>query len=78
MGLQSSRDIEILLTKYLEKNCTPEEKQQLYELLSSSDNERSFKEILFSHLSEFDEDQQTKHAIDFERIYNQILSEIKS
>ena len=77
MGLQSSRDIGILLTKYLEKNCTPEEKQQLYELLSSSDNERSFKEILFSHLSEFDEDQQTKHAIDFERIYNQILSEIK-
>jgi len=77
MRSQSSKDIEILLTKYLEKNCTPEEKRQLYELLSSSDNERAFKEIFFSHLSKFNEDQHKKHAIDFDRIYNQILSEIK-
>ena len=77
MGLQGSRDIENLFSKYLEKNCTQEEKQHLYELLSLSDNERSFKEILFSQLSEFNEDQQTNHAVDFDRIYNQILSEIK-
>jgi transmembrane sensor len=77
MASQSSRDIEILLDKYLEKNCTPEERQQLYVLLSSSDNDRLFKEILFSNLSKFNEDLNEKHGADFERIYNQILSEIK-
>jgi transmembrane sensor len=77
MSSQNSRDIEILFDKYLEKNCTPEDLQQLYQLLSSSDNERLFKEILFSNLSKFNEDQNEKHGVDFELIYNQILSEIK-
>jgi transmembrane sensor len=77
MGSQSGNEIEVLLTKYLEKSCTQEEKQKLYELLSSSDNEKLFKEILFSHLSEFDESQQKGHIVDFDSIYNQILSEIK-
>lgn len=77
MGLLSNKDIGSLLTKYLEKNCTPEEQQQLYELLSSSEYERSFKAILFSFLSEFNEDQQKEHAVDFDRIYNQMLFELK-
>ncbi len=69
-------DIEILLNKYLVKSITPEEKHQFSELLTSSDNERSFKEILFSHLSNFNEGHHEKRTIDFELIYNQILYEI--
>jgi ferric-dicitrate binding protein FerR (iron transport regulator) len=76
MTSHSIKGIEILITKYLQKKCTQEEKQQLYELLTSSDNERSIKEVLFSHLNEFYEDQHEKNFVDFNRIYNQLLSEI--
>ena len=77
MTLESKRNIDILINRYLEKKCTQVEKQQLYELLTSSDNERSFKEVLFSHLNEFLEDHHEKHSVDFDRIYNQLHSEIK-
>jgi transmembrane sensor len=76
MGSQSSKDIESLLTKYLEKSCTPDERKQFFELLSSSNNERSLKEIILSHLTDFNEDEYNNHIVDSDRIYNQILSEI--
>jgi ferric-dicitrate binding protein FerR (iron transport regulator) len=71
-------DIDNLITKYLENKCTQEEKHQLLELLGSSVNERSSKEELFSLISEFQEDQSENHSVDFERIYNELLSEILS
>lgn len=77
MVSHSKKDIETLIAKYLEKKCTKEEKQQLYELLTSFDDERSFKEVLFSKLNEFHEDQNETHSIDFDRIFNKILSEIR-
>lgn len=77
MDLQTNMELENLLNRYLKKKCTQEEKQQLYQLLSSSDNERSFKEIIFSHLREFNEDPQEKVVVDFDNIYNQILTGIK-
>ena len=70
-------DINILIANYLENKCTQEEKNQLYELLASSDGERSVKEVLFSHLNEFQSDQYENNSVDFERIYNELLSEIK-
>jgi ferric-dicitrate binding protein FerR (iron transport regulator) len=69
-------DIDILISKYLENKCTQEEKHQLLELLGSYNNERSSKETLFSQLNEFQEDREENHSIDFERIYNELLSEI--
>jgi len=66
-----------LLTRYLENKCTSEEKFQLYELLTSSDNERSFKEVIFSHLNEFRESQDDNNSVDFGRIYNELITEIK-
>ena len=75
--MASIKDKDILIARYLENKCTQEEKHQLYELLTSSDNERSFKEVLFSHLNEFQEDQYENNAVDFDRIYNELLSEIK-
>jgi len=71
------KDINILLTRYLENKCTSEEKFQLYELLTSSDNERSFKEVIFSHLNEFREGQDDNNSVDFGRIYNELITEIK-
>ena len=71
------KDKNNLIDRFLENKCTPEEKHQLYELLISSDDERSFKELLFSHLNEIQGDQYENHSVDFERIYNELLSEIK-
>jgi len=70
-------NINILITRYLENKCTQEEKQQLYQLLTSADNEKSFKEVLFSHLNEYQEDQDENHSVDLGRIYNELISEIK-
>jgi len=78
MEPNSIMDIDNLITKYLENKCTQEEKHQLLELLGSSVNERSSKEELFSLISEFQEDQSENHSVDFERIYNELLSEILS
>ena len=75
--MESIQDKDILITRYLENKCTQEEKQQLYKLLTSSDNERTFKEVLFTHLIEFQGDQYEDHSVDFERIYNELFSEIK-
>jgi transmembrane sensor len=77
MSSENRMNLEFLLTKYLEKNCTPEDKNRLYELVLSSNDERLFKEILFSHLCGFIEEKSTVDKIDFDGIYNQILSEIK-
>jgi ferric-dicitrate binding protein FerR (iron transport regulator) len=69
-------DLDILITKYLENKCTKEEKNQLLGLLSSYDNGRSTKEVLFSQLNEFREVQSEDHSVDFERIYMELVSEI--
>jgi transmembrane sensor len=78
MGSQAGKDIEILLTKYLDKSCSQEEKKHFFELLTLSDNERSLKEIIYSHLIDFNEDEFKNHIVDSDRIYNQIISEINN
>lgn len=75
--MKSVKDINFLLTRYLDNKCTSEEKKQLYELLAASDNERSFKEVVLSHLDEFYEDKHDNISVDFERIYDDLLSEVK-
>jgi transmembrane sensor len=74
----NKKEIEILISKYLENKCTQEEKQKILELLSKSGSERSSEEVLISQLNEFQEGQYEKHSVDFERIYNELLSEIQS
>ncbi len=75
--MEPIKDKFVLIARYLDNKCTPEEKHRLYELLISSDNERSFKEELFSLLDKFQEAQDEYRSVDFERIYNDLLSEIK-
>jgi transmembrane sensor len=75
--MNSVKELNSLVIKYLENKCTPEDKKQLYELLTTSDNERSFKEVIYTHLEEFKEDQTENHSVDFDRVYNELLSEIK-
>ncbi|MCE5346908.1 MAG: FecR family protein [Bacteroidales bacterium] len=77
MGLGSDTEIEILLEKYFVKNCTKEEKQRLFEILSSPENEKSIKEILYSHLDEYSFDSDIQQDIDSERIYNQIMTDLQ-
>ena len=55
MGPNFIKDTDILIKKYLENKCTPEEKNQLLALLTSYDNEKSSKEALFSHLDDYQE-----------------------
>ena len=76
MGSDRLRELDILFEKYLENKCTEAEKNQLLDFISKSDNERSFKEILLSHLNEFQEGHNGNQDIDFERIYNELMSEI--
>jgi transmembrane sensor len=68
--------LDILITKYLSNKCTREDKTQLLELLATYSKEIPTKEELFSHLNEFQEDQDEKSSVDFERIYNELVSEI--
>ncbi|OFY61849.1 MAG: hypothetical protein A2V64_08380 [Bacteroidetes bacterium RBG_13_43_22] len=77
MTSNSRKDLDILINKYLEDKCTPEQKQQLYVLLTSSGDEIEFKEVILSLLNEFQSDQYENHTIDFDKIYYELLSEIK-
>jgi len=70
--------LDILITKYLENKCTRKDKNQLLELLGSYGNEIPSKEKLFSQLNEFQEDRDENHSVDFEKIYNELVSEIIS
>jgi len=70
------KDLDILITKYLENKCTQEEKSHLFELLGSYENKISSKEVLFSYLNEFQEDRNETNSVDLETIYNGLLSEI--
>jgi len=72
------KEIEILIAKYLENKCTKEEKHKILELLAKSGSKRSSEEVLISQLNEFQEGQFEKQSVDFERIYNELLSEIQS
>jgi len=66
-----------LIGRYLENKCTQEEKQQLFELLASNYNDIVDKEVLLSHLNEFQEGQDEDNPVDFDRIYNGLHSEIR-
>jgi transmembrane sensor len=66
----------ILADKYLENKCTQEEKHELFEMIISEDNEKSFKELLFSQVEEIQTDSFINHSADFERIYEKIISQV--
>jgi len=74
--VEQANNIKILISRYLENKCTPEEKHELYEMLISADNEKSFKELIFSQLDEIQTDNFINHSADFERIYEKIISQL--
>jgi transmembrane sensor len=71
-------DLDNLISKYLENKCTPEEKLQLAELLRSFHNEVPSEEELILQISDFQEDSNEHHSVDFERIYSKMLTEIST
>lgn len=78
MTIRSIKDLDFLIGRYLEDRCTPEEKGKLIELLGSVKDERSSKEELLSELNGFQEAGENISRVDFERIYNELLTEIVS
>jgi transmembrane sensor len=76
MESEKKRDLDVLITKYLENKCTREEKDQLLELLGSQENKILSEEVLFSHLNNFQVKQGETPSVDFESIYNELLSKI--
>ncbi len=76
MEPQSLANLKELLINYLERKCTAEEKLRLYNLLIMPENELSVKEILLQHIHEFDETAIDSN-VDFDRIYQNIISEIE-
>jgi transmembrane sensor len=77
MGAKSNSVIEFLLKKYLYGKSTIAEKRQLCDLLASCENEKFFREVMEKQLYEFDEKQSDNKIVDFERIYGNILFEIR-
>jgi ferric-dicitrate binding protein FerR (iron transport regulator) len=77
MELQNERTLEGLLIKYLKNDCTSEEKSHFYELLTSSDSEKYFKEVLFAQLDKYNGDNEEDRNVNLELIYNQIEEELK-
>jgi ferric-dicitrate binding protein FerR (iron transport regulator) len=77
MATKNNPDFEILLNKLLDGKSTYSEKQQLYDIFAESENESSIKEILFRHLTEYNEDHPNHEIVDFDGIYGNILQEIK-
>ena len=68
--------IETLLLKYLRGNLTPPERHEFFDMLSDTENEQFFKDILLSHISDFKEAPDNR-PVDFDNIFDNILSEIK-
>lgn len=78
MTSQERNHTEYLITRYIENNCSEEEIRRLHEILRSPESEAQFKEILTTHLNEFDESPFEKHFMDSGGIYNRILSDIRN
>jgi transmembrane sensor len=77
MELKNGKDIKFLLGHFQEDKLTTREIQLLSDLLSASENEKEFKEILFSLLSDFDLEPGIANKVDFSSLYNKILTSIK-
>jgi ferric-dicitrate binding protein FerR (iron transport regulator) len=66
-----------LLRKILEGKATIADKHQLDNLIASSENENSFKEVLLKQLNEFSENQvDEEQNVEFGNIYSNILSRL--
>lgn len=76
MILQNNHDLDYLLSKYIDKNCTQEEIRRLYEIVTLQDNEKTVKEILLCQLNKINEDQYENYTVDIDKIYARILAGI--
>ena len=73
----SKKEIEALLDKYLENKLTQDDMLQLFELFRSSENEELLRKIVLSHFNEIQEYPSEIQSIDFDRIYHQLLFQLK-
>ncbi len=76
MKSELAKELDVLISKYVEKRCSPQEKRRLYELLASSSNETCIIEVLSEHLQEFTENQYENENLNIDAIYKRLISEI--
>ena len=77
MTIQGKPEIEHLFNLFLENKCTTEEEHRLFALLSGSENELAFNEILFLYLEKYSEEKDEHPSVDFEKIYSKLNTKIK-
>lgn len=76
MKTYSKQELAFLLSRYIEKKCSPEEKKRLYEIMASSSSDEDLTEILSKQLNEFRETESEGNTVDFNRIFNELMDEI--
>jgi len=69
---------ENLFKRYLEGKCSGDEIRQFNEILKSPENEAQFKDILMTHLEEFDDSRFKSRPVNFSGIYERILSDVRT
>lgn len=76
--MESRNLLENLLNKYLNGKLTLSERKLFFELLENDSNENDFKELIFSHISEFThENSFADKNVDFDSVYGSILSQLR-
>lgn len=71
-------ELYLLLNKISEGTATPEEEQHLRSFLGNAENNHFFREILLKNLTEYNEDKDEIIVADYDRIYRNILNDIKA
>lgn len=73
----SKHEIEHLIDRYVGDKCNRNEENKLFELLSDSENESAFKEVITSYLERLGDSGEENHLIDFEYLYSKLDIRIK-
>ena len=69
-------ELKDLLSKYIQNDLSDDERRSLFSVITSPENEMLIKEILFGLLKESKEDMKITGQVDFNGIFNKILTEI--
>ena len=70
------QELKELLKKYREQKCSREELVKLWNFIDEKDHEETIKEILLEDLDQLTISDSKSDTIDFQRIYNNIISRI--
>jgi ferric-dicitrate binding protein FerR (iron transport regulator) len=78
MRMADNSYVNILLEKYIIGSISSCEKQKLFEMITYNETEEEIKEFILSQLINFEIDHNISGQIESDKIFNRILSEIRS